>query len=345
MQGMAQVSESRLPIKRQLYEEFRGLTNERAYVKAFNERLLRQSPGRQGLFLGTDQREYFLPYLQALVAGLPEEAHVLDCGAGAGEIVDLCLAQVPGRATIHLEEPNPRLFLQYVQRVQACERLRLGTVYNGRVQDYYHPLWGEAPQQAPRPQDLVLGIHMLYHLTDVHLPCIHPEQDLLDMVSFMYGLLREGGAVFLVYADLEQGLVGDVEAAWYARTRPRGPELANLKKTYAARNRLLKEGGLLPELRRRFLRTRPTMEVRRLEGHLFSQTLPDMAALCLVGELLEADDEPFDLGVLEFAVDFLERDPRRRGLVREPQGPRKGMWRADQPQVVTVIRKGPRADC
>lgn len=345
MHSTAQHSADRPPMRRQLYEEFRGLTNERAYVKALSERLLRRSPGRQGLFLGTDQREYFLPLLQELVAGLPEEAHVFDFGAGAGEIVDSCLAQVPGRATIHLEEPNPRLFLQYVQRVQACERLRLGTVYNGLVQDYYHPLWGEAPQRAAQPQDLVLGIHMLYHLTDFHLPCIHPEQDLLDMVSFMYGLLREGGAVFLAYADLEQGLVGEVETAWYARARPARPEVGNLRKTYAARNRLLKEGHALLELARRFPRTRPTLESHLVEGHLFSQTLPDMAALCLVGELLEVDDEPFDMSVLEFAVDYLETDPRRRGLVREHQGPRQGMWRADQPQVVTIIRKGWRADC
>jgi hypothetical protein len=133
MHGTAQVPAGRAPLGRQLYEEFRGLTNERAYVKAFNERLLCRSPGRQELFLGTDQREYFLPLLRGVVAGLPEEAQVFDCGAGAGEIVDSCLAQVPGRATIHLEEPNPRLFLQYVQRIQACERLRLGTVYNGLV--------------------------------------------------------------------------------------------------------------------------------------------------------------------------------------------------------------------
>jgi len=43
---------------------------------------------------------------------------------------------------------------------------------------------------------------MIYHLTNFTCKNIKPEEDLIEALSFLYGLLAPGGSIFVAYADL-----------------------------------------------------------------------------------------------------------------------------------------------
>src|SRR4051812_44127583 len=106
---------------------------------------------------------------------------ILAVGAGLGGILEGALKG--GRpAGISIEEPNPLLLKQYCHEVSRFPRLSLGQTYEGPIQDLYGG--GTATQwlDGLPPQDLILAVHMIYHLTHfAGSEGINPEQDLKAM--------------------------------------------------------------------------------------------------------------------------------------------------------------------
>ncbi|CAM2069551.1 hypothetical protein SCOR_29530 [Sulfidibacter corallicola] len=323
-----------------LIEEFSGLTNNEAFLRAFTDRvlLLNPDPDFEDPFLGNTQRRDFLPHLVDMVSSLREDGptrRIFDLGAGKGEIVDLVLDErAPMGTRVSIEEPNPNLMQRYVHRIERSQRLQLGEVFPGDVQSMYH-------LDLPAEQDLVLAIHMVYHLTDWRCASADPAEDLRTMVGFSYGLLRPGGRLFLVYADQTRALAGLVGLYFYRTRWAKDPSLArDLARIYRARNSLLADGGIVPELAIQYPDRPAEIEVHRLPSMFYGKTLADLAAMSLVGELIGADDEPFELDKLVAAGEFLSRHGAEVGLRRDDEpGPRQGMWCADQPQVVVIITR------
>lgn len=326
------------------FDEFSGITNKQAYELAFKKRMMLPHPTETGRFLGNTQRDDFLPYLKPELSRLPEEVEIFDFGAGSGEIVDLALQDLK-KATVNIEDPNVILLLSYVRKLSAFPHLKLGVCYSGPIQDFYSPTETRAREPLPkRPQNLILGLHMIYFLSDFRRSVFDPDKDLQDAMEFMYGLLEVGGTVFLAYAHQVESTGGHA-ARYYYRKQPGGERLlTNLEKLWQSRERLLRQKEIGRFLATRFADSRPVVESFVTPSYIYGRTPEDITAMCLAGELLEANDEPFDIDKLRSCADFVRLHGPAIGLTIEVNNViQRNMYRNNQPQVITIIRRtGPR---
>ena len=321
-----------------MFEDFKNISNNEAYKKAFNDRMLLPDPVCPGEFLGNTQRRDFIPHLRALVRELPPQASIFDVGAGAGEVLDL-LGEDLQDVKINLEEPNPLLLEKYVARIARRPELSLGVTYQGYLQDYYTP--GKSAPLPSEPQHLVLGVHMIYHLTafKAELP-IDPKKDLVSAISFLFERLAPGGKIFLVYADQEFSTTGQAAKYYYSQNPSGSKMLENLKAIWAARRELLKDQGIQSVLEQRFPKDKVIVNALSTPSCIFGKTIEDIAVMCITGELGESDESSFDDKKLLTCLEFVNLQGDRIGLTQENSDPRRlGMWRSNQPQVVVTIER------
>lgn len=334
-------SDEKISFERVL-QEFSNLTNEQAYVHIFSHRIMQPIPNKIGEYFGCDQRIYMRPPLQKLVATVPENGQVFDVGAGAGDVVDFALKDVARGTIIHLEDPNPS-FLKHYLRKLISNGIKSGLIYEGPLQDYYN---GSNQKSFPqKPQNLILAIHMIYHLTDFTQQTVNPQKDLIDAISFLYGLLESGGSLFIVYADLLDSPQGEaicgIAEKFFRKYHPNLPFANNLIAIYQARNQLLGPRGSIAEiLSQHYPRTQPVLQSIRQITHFFGRYIADIAVTALAAELCPSDKNPFDLRKLKFCMDYVIDHSDRIGLQIETKDvPQKGMWRANEPQVLATITK------
>lgn len=315
-----------------IIEEFTNITNKQAYERAFTRRfMLTTSAISDEIFLGNTQRADFLSLLTQCLKQLPPEPYIFDVGAGGGEVVDFAISQLPS-ATISIEEPNEILLAKYQDRIQQYANLFLDEIFPQPIQDLY------LKSHLIAQQDLVLSLHMIYHLTDFTVKNPAPEQDLINAIQFMYSMLKPGGKIFLVYADLAAAVVGKATIAYYQQTNPAYAK--NLERIYTARNELINKGGILQSLITLEPAYHPTLQSTYQSSYLFGNSIEDIGAMCLIGELVAATDEIFDLNILKFCLNFVKEHPAEIGLCREERDVlQRGMYRCDEPQVVCVIEK------
>lgn len=324
-------------------EEFTGLTNALAYVKIFSRRMMKPIPNRTGEFYGTDQRLDMLPYLKKCVAAVPLNGQIFDVGAGAGDVVDYAIKNAPKGTVVNIEDPNSALIQSYLKKLRKYANLKAGVVYEGPIQDYYEGgKYGDYPKQ---PQNLILAIHMIYHLTNFTHPQIHAEIDLIEAISFLYGLLAPGGTIFIVYADLLDNPKGEavcgIGEKFFRHKYPNECFADNLTSIYSARNLLFGPNGSIGSfLAKRYPHTKPKFQSVWRQSHFFGESKEDIAVLALAAELCPSDDEPFDITKLQFCLDYVLKHPERIGLQKETREvPQKGLWRANEPQVIAEITK------
>ncbi len=324
-------------------QEFTNLTNAMAYVKIFSRRMMKPVPDKIGEFYGTDQRMDMLPFLQRRVKIVPEHGQVFDVGAGAGDVVDYALKNASKGTVVNIEDPNPHMIKTYVNRLKKYANLTIGSVYEGPIQDYYQ---GQRKGKAPKqPQNLILAIHMIYHLTEFTDPEIDAEVDLIEALSYLYGLLAPQGSIFIVYADLMDGPKGEATCGmaekFFRQKYPQKSFANNLISIYRARNRLLGPNGSIAEfLGQRYPNTKPKLHSEWRECHFFGESIEDIAVLALATELCPSNQESFDISKLQFCLDYVLRHPEKIGLQKEERNvPQKGMWRSNEPQVIATITK------
>lgn len=330
-------------MSKNVLDEFTGITNEQAYVKIFSKRMMKPIPNRPGEFFGTDQRLDMTPFIQKKIIDFPLNGQIFDVGAGAGDVVDFALKDTPLGTTINIEEPNPNLIRVYQDKIKNYPHLILGTVYEGTFQDYYQDQISTF--LLKKPQNLILAIHMIYHLTDFKTQTIDPEADIINAISFLYGLLVPGGSILVIYADLlenSQGIATCGLAEKFFRVAyPQEYFADHLVAIYRARNALLGPNGSIANfLKPLYPTTKPILQSERRETHFFGETIDDIAVLGLATELCPSDNEQFDLAKLKFCLDFVKRYPEQIGLQREEKNiPQKGLWRSNEPQVIANITK------
>lgn len=340
---MSGISRKEIEHFNDVMDEFDGLTNAQAYVNVFAKRIMKPVPNKCGEYFGCDQRIDMGPVLRGLVEKLPEHAEIFDVGAGAGDVVDFALKYAPKNTVINIEEPNKGLIDSYLKRLQKYPNLKQGIAYNGFLQDYYQNNLSE--QTPKKAQNLILAIHMIYHLTNFTAPKIKPEVDIIEAFSFLYGLLAPGGNIFIVYADLLENAQGEavcgLSEKYFRKNDTQGKIADNLLSIYKARNQLLgPEGTICEHLKNRFPETNPKMISQRHHTHFFGETVADIGVMGLAGELCPSNDEKFDIDKLKFCLNYVSEKPERFHLQKE-QGevPQKGLWRANEPQVIAVITK------
>ncbi|KAK9760270.1 hypothetical protein K7432_015902 [Basidiobolus ranarum] len=305
-----------------LVKEFTNISNNEAYKLAFNDRVLRRSNDGKS-FVGNDQREHFMPLL---IDTIKDKKAIFDVGAGAGEFLDEVHSYVQ-QATFYLEEPNSVLLNQYKERLQQYN-FPLGGADERTIQEY---LKGDNKMD---PVDCILCTHMIYHLTDFTSKKIQPKEDLIDFITGLYDQLRDEGCIFLVYADLETAYAGKI-ALSYFETLEQTHYHSNLSKLYKARNDLLRDQGALSVLQSLHPNDSITMESHLFPSRFYGDSIADLAAMSLVGELIESSEKTFEIQKLKHAIHVLNQPNNGIQLLKE------GMWSANEEQVVCIIRKIP----
>ncbi len=102
----------------------------------------------------------------------------------------------------------------------------------------------------------------------------------------------------------------------------------------------MKRGGITNVLRELYPETAPLLTVLETESWVFGQSKRDMAILCLLAELGDSDEAPFDTSKLQRCYEFIEAEADSIRLSQETRDiAQKGMWRFFQPQVILVLEK------
>jgi len=319
-----------------LITEFSDITNNQAYDLVFRKRLMLMHPTIPYKILGNTQRDDFLPYLEKELISLPTNPQIFDLGAGAGDTVDLALSKLKS-ATINFEEPNEEFFKAYKRRLAKFPHLRLGHSHLGPIQDLYKKASINIPKT---PQNLISALHMIYFLSNYTDPQIEPVLDLKDAIRFMYKLLDKKGVIFLVYADQLKSITGKAARYYFKQQKNGNIMIENFEKIWNSRDSLLNKGQIIDFLLKKFPNKPCKVESHLASSYLYGKTKDDIVTMCLVGGLLQANDEPFTIEKLSICRDFLEKFGEEVGLTIEKRDvPQKNMFRVNAPQVITIIRR------
>jgi SAM-dependent methyltransferase len=327
----------RLPGALQIFD---GMTNAEAYVEVFHNRLMKPLPDTEktGEYWGSSSRADFYPYLRKTLSELctkKGEIKILDVGAGSGEMIEHVIKNYP--AILTAIEPNPLMLKSYLKAVHR-NNLKLHGTYSGQVQDIYPHNYAQHWFASLEKQDLVLASHMIYGLTSASSDNeIYPETDLITFLSVLYEKLSDNGTIFLVYAIGENTLLG--EAALNCMKYRDDNYAANVRKIWQARTELLEKGIAKQQLDL----IHPDFECEFASyitrSNIYGDRIEDIAAYCILGELTEIDNSPFDLKKLIHNFKYVKNHAGEFQLHQVPSGQREGMYAVSTPQVVCTIKK------
>ncbi|CAG8703063.1 7816_t:CDS:2, partial [Acaulospora morrowiae] len=354
-----------------IIDEFRDLNNSQVFEHVFGRRMmaLRRGvtvPRSPSDFLGVDSRELMYPSLRETLHSVINdnavskdinELHLLDVGAGSGEAIDWFFAkELEGWACakeedtknrkifIHAIEPNPTFLKAYQQKLLEYQYLNQGMVYQGPIQDYLGNVCSETLPMPPVPVDFIFDLQK-YLRTDFKKPNIDPKQDIIKFITFSYGLLKPGGAIYIAFLDMSSAFAS-LACKFYEEIVGDFETPKRISQTIKARNELLYEGNILEFLlgdAEQKEKTRPKLISHRSPSGFFARTLSDMAVLAL-SELLEIGDSKFDKRALDFMITQLKLAVRTPGE-KKPFGLTKcirggeNVWRVDHSLIICVIRK------
>ncbi|CAG8577567.1 5066_t:CDS:2, partial [Scutellospora calospora] len=360
------ISQEELDAEARIRTEFFNLTNNQVFEHVFRHRMMAFKRGVTVLqsasdILGNDSRELMIPSLHETLhsiinnASATDEFHMLDVGSGSGEAIDWFFAKKLkeivniGKQTknvIHIIEPNPILLKAYQQKLLEYKHLNEGIVYQGPVQDYYTHHVNILPSpKPPVPVDFINCMHMIYYLTDITKLIIDPRQDIIDFVTFLYGLLKPGGAIYIAFLDMGSAFAS-ISSKFYEQIIEDVNVPKKISQVIKARNELLFEGKILEILESQIVdkNTRPKVFSSRMPSGFYARSLGDLAVLTLAGELLRSDDDNFDIRMFDFAMKELKiaavtpGEEKPFGLTRCVRGG-ENVWKIDHPLIINVISK------
>jgi hypothetical protein len=206
------------------------------------------------------------------------------------------------------------------------------------LQDYYSTS-GVQPSAPSEPQDLILAIHMLYHLTDPRSEQINPDADIEEAIMAMFAFLEPGGSLFIVFANQLVSTTG-LAGRYYFKEIGKSEIADRLLRIAKSREQLLAQGKIIASLNNRFGDDCASVETVVTQSCFYGDSEEDIVAMCITAEIGEINDEPFDLNKLDVCGRFVETHASEIGLTTESREvSQKGMVRSNQPQIVSIIRK------
>jgi SAM-dependent methyltransferase len=302
--------------------EFASLDADAQYTNAF-ARLLKWDPLERVAMLGTDQRELFVPVLKNVIRAQQGAAskpfRFFDIGCGDGQTFALVADEFPDGATGTILDCNVYYLSQYEAAVRASGRLNV-------AQSICAPFLPETAVEADG-FDLILAIHVLYYF-----------DDLRASLARIYGLLKPGGAAFIVFADEKTAYTGQALRAYHGDDTT---FLSTFDETCDLRRRLLLSGTELQKhLDERFSDSRAQLRCEVQASRLYGHTLMDIIALSLITGL----DRVETPAKFDAVMDMIRTRPESVGLRIEQGGnaAREAMFSVVQSQVVVELRRGAR---
>ncbi|NQZ56871.1 MAG: methyltransferase [Lentisphaeraceae bacterium] len=300
--------------------EFKSLDIDQQYRNSFS-RLLKWDPLERVLMLGTDQRDLFIPALRKFFKETvpASNGHIFDFGCGDGLTFELAAKEIPQNTVVSFLDSNSKYVEQYKARLQRNSSLIVGEALVTPF-DEVNVLTANA--------DVALGIHMIYFVADLQ-----------KAIVKMYSTLKEGGALFLVFAEENSAYTG-CAARYYYKQTGKQDELSRLTALCQQRIALLgsrDEGGgqITAVLNDAFPDSRAELFTELQASRLYGHSMSDIIALANIAELAAIDD----LRKFETTKSLIERSPSTIDLRLEECGPRAGMLSVAQPQRIAVIRK------
>ncbi|RIB27755.1 hypothetical protein C2G38_1694687 [Gigaspora rosea] len=299
---VSEISQDELDAEARVRTEFQNLTNNQAYEHILRYRLMTLKRGITTLhsasdFLGTDNRELLIPSLNETLDSVINnisttgEFHMLDVGAGSGETIDWFFAKKleenitmkERKNIIHIIEPSPDLLKAYQQKLLEYKHLNQGIVYQGPVQDYY--TYHEnilAPPKLPISVDFINCMQMIYYLTDILKPTIYPRKDIINFITFLYGLLKPGGAIYIAFHEMGCGF-SSISCKIYEQINKDMDVSQRISQVNKALNELLSEGKILEILESQIVNesTRPKLFSSKMSSGFYARSLGDLAAMSL----------------------------------------------------------------
>ncbi|CAG8688628.1 6241_t:CDS:2 [Dentiscutata heterogama] len=359
MNSMNNHVDSEQESEKRILDEFKNLSNEEAHEHV-QRRLLAlkrnvSTPKAPADFLGSDNRESLIPLMQNTLRGILEsmndsrkECYIFDVMPGSETQVDWFLAQelekYIGKREHHLYviEQNKKFLDSYKQRVKSYSHLKLGKTYDKKVKDYYQKL------PDAKPMDFIICMDICF-LTDYYEKIGHPENDIIDFVKFLYGLLRPGGALFLTYLDLDSPFSQINSNYFKEKEKENDGATQRIAQITKAREELLYNGNIVNHLNKldESKKTCPKVESHKLSTFYYAQSLADVAVMSLDGGFLKYNKGKFDYNHLEFVVnkvrevastDVNRGEKREFGLCKAERG-RDPLWRVESLQYACIIRK------
>lgn len=320
--------------------QFSTFTNEEAYVEVFHRRLMKPLPDTQttGEYWGSTTRACYYPILREILAQLctqKQPIRLLDVGAGSGEMIDHVLKAFP--AVISAIEPNPLMLERYLSALMKNNLMKDST-YLGRIQRLYQGQPGENWLKNLPRQDLILASHMIYGLTSAtSYTEVQARIDLTNFLAAMYEKLAEDGLLFIAYALGENVLFGEAAVDYVGKSVPIYEE--NVRKIWQARNEILENGGAAITLNKIFPDYACQFSIEKPISCVYGDSMDDIAAYCILGELTQIDGAPFDVNQLRHHFDFVAKYGKEFGLQEILGGSRDGMLSVPTPQIICKIKK------
>lgn len=321
------------------FDLFKNKSNAEVYYHSFHSLFMKRHQNRDDFLLGNSQREKFIPILNKIITPYEKEkVRILDVGAGSGEIINLSLKDM-NHLILSIEEPNTLLLKEYLKTINNSNNIFLDQVYNGLIQDFiYHSDGKNWIQKLPN-QDVILAIHMIYHLTNFYTnEVINPELDLIEIISKLYEKLSIGGSLFIVYAEQLESMIGAVNYEYFANESLTYAD--NIKKIWNARKNLLRDRGIYGVLQAYYPDVRCICNSILTPSQIYADNEFELAIICLIGEMGTTDSRKFDVDKLYFSLEMISEKKTELSIRIEVEDElRKNMLTANQPQVICVIKK------
>ncbi|PKY38265.1 hypothetical protein RhiirA4_537137 [Rhizophagus irregularis] len=359
-------SKNEIEAEEQVLKEFTNINNNQAYDHVFRLRVLALNDGvievtSPNDYFGVDNRAGMYPTLKKAlddsILDSSKEFQLLDVGGGSGSPLDWIFSKELSKNVgkrenlINVIEPNPNLLKSYLKTLEKYPHLKKNIVYQGYVQDYYEVK--ENSEKPPLPSDkvdFISAIHVIYHFTDYKQNNLDPHKDIINFITFLYSILKPGGAIYIAYRDQDQDFGGNVQKKYYEEVLHEYNLFQNIAKINQARDNLIYKGQIIEYLESKDedgFKTKPKIETLKHKFSFYAKSLADMAVLGLCGNLLESNEKAFDKGRLEFMLNEIknaalmkveDEKERRFGLGRtERDG--KMVWKVDASHVICIIRK------
>ena len=331
--------------ERLLLLEVRSLSKHEFYEAIFS-RLLKpnpyavfqlheDSPDRNVLMMGTDQRDGFVPLLQQEAERLVDGDPVFDIGCGDGDTTAMAFERIKCKPVANYLDPNEK----YIALYEDCLRSGLIPLARGQrliedIDSLMHRAGADPEVHALLDQQaLILSLHSIYFSAEV-----------ARFVAFVLDCLRTGGRAVIVFADEATGYTGALTRLYLDA---RDAEAADaFRRKIEARHALFGiDGGTVFEARStaalQKALSREDFQVvaaHAQESRFYGDDLGDMFAFSLLTGLDDADSDPL-ADKIAFVKERLIHEPERFDLAIEREGMRANMISASQPQYYFCLEK------
>lgn len=285
---------------------------------------IKMSESDSVLMLGTDQRDFFVPYLIGEANYLSKESRIFDIGSGDGQTSKYLLEEISEQQNISILDTNTHYLSAYENLAH-----KLGH----KIDDcFIEPLDQYIENAVLQGQyNLALLIHAIYFSKS-------PD----DFLNHVLDAAVKGGRIFIVFADELDGYTGKlitsklrdgaVTSEYVSAIERRHNVFGIQRKDVSVQST---QSAFQAKLRRNDFRIHVA---ERQPSRIYGNTLSDIIAAAFITTLYQVDDSSVEEKIIFVAQQIID-NPTYFDLSVESKGRRKGMLSVTQPQYLFIVEK------